>query len=64
MRVEETVIGLATICRGLGLMEFMPMDVYISSGETIFITMTQTGEDYVPSSSSVGGYSVDWRVLP
>ena len=45
----------------LGLMEFMPMDVYISAGETIYITMTQTGEDYVPSSSSVGGYSVDWN---
>ena len=44
----------------LGLMEFMPMDVFISAGETIFITMTQTGEDYVPSSSSVGGYSIDW----
>ena len=44
----------------LGLMEFMPMDVYISAGETIYITMTQTGEDYVPSSSAIGGYSVDW----
>ena len=43
-----------------GLMEFMPMDVFISAGETIIITLTQTGEDYVPSSSSVGGYSVDW----
>ena len=43
-----------------GLMEFMPMDVFISAGETIFITLTQTGEDYVPSSSAVGGYSVDW----
>ena len=44
----------------VGLMEFMPMDVFISSGETIFITLTQTGEDYVPSSQAVGGYSVDW----
>ena len=44
----------------MGLMEFMPMDVFISAGETIFITLTQTGEDYVPSSSAVGGYSVDW----
>jgi len=43
-----------------GMMEFMPMDVFISAGETIFITLTQTGEDYVPSSSAVGGYSVDW----
>ena len=45
----------------MALMEFMPLDVFISAGETIFITMTQTGEDYVPSSSSVGGYSVDWN---
>ena len=44
----------------MALMEFMPLDVFISAGETIFITMTQTGEDYVPSSSAVGGYSVDW----
>ena len=44
----------------VGLMEFMPMDVYLEAGESIFITLTQTGEDYVPSSSSVGGYSVDW----
>ena len=44
----------------MALMEFMPLDVFISAGETIFITMTQTGEDYVPSSSAIGGYSVDW----
>ena len=43
----------------LGLMEFMPMDVYISAGGNNF-AMTQTGEDYVPSSSAIGGYSVDW----
>ena len=43
-----------------GLMEFMPMDVFLSAGESITITMTQTGQDYVPSSSSVGGYSIDW----
>ena len=43
-----------------GLMEFMPMDVFLSAGESITILMTQTGQDYVPSSSSVGGYSIDW----
>ena len=53
-------LSLVPYVEVLGLMEFMPMDVYISAGETIFITMTQTGEDYVPSSSAVGGYSVDW----
>ena len=41
-------------------MEFMPMDVFIQAGESIQIIMTQTGQDYVPSSSSVGGYSIDW----
>jgi len=44
----------------IGLMEFMPMDVFIQAGESIQIIMTQTGQDYVPSSSSVGGYSIDW----
>ena len=53
-------LNLVPYVEVLGLMEFMPMDVFISAGETIFITMTQTGEDYVPSSSSVGGYSIDW----
>ena len=43
-----------------GYMEFMPMDVFLSAGESITIVMTQTGQDYVPSSSSVGGYSIDW----
>ncbi len=43
-----------------GYMEFMPMDVFLSAGESITILMTQTGQDYVPSSSSVGGYSIDW----
>jgi hypothetical protein len=43
-----------------GLMEFMPMDVFLSAGESINIVMTQTGQDYVPSSSSIGGYSIDW----
>ena len=36
------------------------MDVFIEEGETITITMTQTGEDYVPSPAALGGYSVNW----
>ena len=28
----------------VGLMEFMPMDVFIAAGETIYITMTQVEE--------------------
>ena len=41
-------------------MEFMAMDIYLEAGESIVITMTQTGEDYVPSPASVGVYSLDW----
>jgi hypothetical protein len=43
-----------------GKMEFMPMDVFIPAGESIIITMTQTGRDYVPSPGAAGGYSVNW----
>jgi len=43
-----------------GLMEFMPMDVFLEAGESIHITMTQTGSDYIPSPASVGSYSIDW----
>ena len=41
-------------------MEFMPMDVFIQAGETIQISMTQTGQDYIPSPAASGGYSVNW----
>ena len=44
----------------IGKMEFMPMDVFIAAGESITITMTQTGRDYVPSPGAAGGYSVNW----
>ena len=41
----------------LGLMEFMPMDVYISAGETIYITMTQTCLLYTSPSPRDNGRS-------
>ena len=53
-------VALVAFSTVLGKMEFMPMDVFIAEGETITITMTQTGEDYVPSPAALGGYSVNW----
>ena len=41
-------------------MEFMPMDVFLAAGESIHFTVTQTGEDYVPSPGASGDYSVNW----
>ena len=41
-------------------MEFMPMDVYLEAGESIHITLSQTGDDYVPSPAAVGGYTINW----
>ena len=41
-------------------MEFMPMDVFLSAGESIYFTVTQTGEDYVPSPAASGDYSINW----
>ena len=42
------------------LMEFMPMDVVLQDGEGIILTVTQTGEDYVPSPGASGGVTIDW----
>jgi hypothetical protein len=36
------------------------MDIFLEAGESIVITMTQTGYDYVPSPASAGSYSIDW----
>jgi hypothetical protein len=41
-------------------MEFMPLDVFLSAGESIHFTVTQTGEDYVPSPAASGDYSINW----
>ena len=41
-------------------MEFMPLDVFLAAGESIHFTVTQTGEDYVPSPAASGDYSINW----
>ena len=41
-------------------MEFMPMDVFLSAGESIHLTVTNTGEDYVPSPAATGWFTVNW----
>ena len=41
-------------------MEFMPMDVFLAAGESIHFTVTQTGEDYVPSPAATGWFTVNW----
>ncbi|MBQ70549.1 MAG: hypothetical protein CMA65_03550 [Euryarchaeota archaeon] len=53
-------LALVAFSTVLGKMEFMPMDVFIEAGQSITITLTQTGEDYVPSPASIGGYTVNW----
>ena len=40
--------------------EFMPMDVFLAAGESIHLTVTQTGEDYVPSPAATGWFTVNW----
>lgn len=55
--------GVATIpafSTVLAKMEFMPLDVFLEAGEAIHFTVTQTGEDYVPSPAAAGEYSIDW----
>ena len=54
---QEALVPFSPV---IGKMEFMAMDIYLEAGESIVITMTQTGEDYVPSPASVGVYSLDW----
>ena len=42
------------------LMEFLPMDVILQPGDGILLTVSQTGEDYVPSPMASGGVTIDW----
>ena len=53
-------LALVAFSTVTGQMEFMPMDVFLQAGESIYITMTQTGQDYVPSPAALGGYSIAW----
>ena len=54
---QEALLGFQTV---LGKMEFMAMDIHLEAGQSIVITMSQTGRDYVPSPAAVGGYSINW----
>ena len=42
------------------LMEFLPMDVILQPGDGLLLTVTQTGEDYVPSPLATGVVTIDW----
>jgi putative CocE/NonD family hydrolase len=57
---RDGVIEITPFTTVVAMMEFMPMDVFLAAGETIHFTVTQTGEDYVPSPAAVGDYSINW----
>ena len=57
---RDGVVEIAPFTTVIAKMEFMPLDVFISSGETIHFTVTQTGEDYVPSPAAAGYFTVNW----
>ena len=57
---RDGVVQITPFTTVIAKMEFMPLDVFISSGESIHFTVTQTGEDYVPSPASAGYFTVNW----
>ncbi len=57
---RDGVATLAPFSTVLAKVEFMPMDVFLAAGETIQFTVSQTGEDYVPSPAASGDFSIDW----
>ena len=57
---RDGVATLTPFSTVLAKVEFMPMDVFLAAGETIQFTVSQTGEDYVPSPAASGDYSIDW----
>ena len=57
---RDGVVQLTPFESVLALVEFMPLDVYIEAGESIHLTVTQTGEDYVPSPAATGWYTIGW----
>ena len=57
---RDGVLQIAPFTTVVAKMEFMPLDVFLSAGESIHFTVTQTGEDYVPSPAAAGEYSIDW----
>ncbi len=54
---QETLVPFSSV---LGKMEFMAMDIFLEEGDSIIITLSQTGRDYVPSPAAAGGYSLNW----
>jgi hypothetical protein len=57
---RDGVLQITPFTTVVAKMEFMPLDVFLSAGESIHFTVTQTGEDYVPSPAAAGEYSIDW----
>jgi len=57
---RDGVIEIIPFTSVTAKMEFMPMDIFLSEGESIHFTITQTGEDYVPSPAASGDFSIDW----
>jgi hypothetical protein len=57
---RDGVLQIAPFSTVLAKMEFMPLDVFLTAGESIHFTVTQTGEDYVPSPASTGHFTVNW----
>jgi len=57
---RDGVIEITPFSTVVALIEFMPMDVFLEAGESIHFTVTQTGEDYVPSPAASGDYSINW----
>ncbi|MCP2504783.1 MAG: CocE/NonD family hydrolase [Candidatus Poseidoniaceae archaeon] len=53
-------LGLVAFSTVNAKMEFLPMDVFLEAGESIQITLSQTGDDYVPSPAAIGGYTINW----
>jgi len=57
---RDGVLQITPFTSVMAKMEFMPMDVFLAAGETIHFSVTQTGEDYVPSPAASGWYTVNW----
>tara|TARA_B100000287_G_scaffold424858_1_gene470226 strand:- start:28 stop:1080 length:1053 start_codon:yes stop_codon:yes gene_type:complete len=51
---------LAPFTTVTAMIEFFPMDIYLEAGESIHFTVSQTGEDYVPSPAASGNYAINW----
>ena len=57
---RDGVVSMAPFSTVVALVEFLPMDVYLDAGESIHFTVSQTGEDYVPSPAAIGDFTINW----